>query len=377
MTKLKGIRERSGSFMADVTIEGKRKTKTFKNIADAIAYREKYEATVRAGGDLAKVDREVARGTMTLSEAYDLTYEDYWKESKGEKSALINANQALNFFGGKCKVSAITDARLKEYKKDILASGNSPTTCDRKLSSLSKILATAVEAGKLDKKPVFKNLLSKLSKDKKVRTAFLTEEKEREFLDKVLVHVKHETNGKWSMFHDFVCFLIDTGARTYGEGMSLMNRLNPEVSCIQWHNNTILFPVTKTGEPRAVPMTTRVKQILAKRVKTARNDKIWYLLTKDNVRHYWDTIRAEMGWQDDKNYCPYICRHTTATRMVTRGVALPIVMTFMGHANWETTLGYSHFAPSSLNVCAEALEKDQAETNVIDLTATKAKRVAG
>ena len=54
-------------------------------------------------------------------------------------------------------------------------------------------------------------------------------------------------------------------------------------------------------------MTTRVKRILTERAKTARKDKIWHLLTKDNVRHYWDTIRAEMGWKNNRNYCPYIC----------------------------------------------------------------------
>ena len=242
----------------------------------------------------------------------------------------------------------------------------------KKLSALSMMLRTAVEAGMLNKKPAFKNVLSKLSKDEIVRTAYLTDEDEKEFLERTLVHAECETNGKWKMFYDFVCFLIDTGARTYGEGMSLMNRPNSMTSCIQWHNNTILFPITKTGKPRAVPMTKRVKDILKERAKTARQNKIWYLLTKDNVRHYWDTIRAEMGWKDDRNYCPYICRHTTASRLVIGGVSLPLVMQFMGHKQWATTLGYAHLAPSHLGGCIDVLENNK----VIDLTAAKAK-VAG
>jgi len=158
----------------------------------------------------------------------------------------------------------------------------------------------------------------------------------------------------------------------YCDGMALLDRLYPTTSCIQWTNNTILFPVTKTGRGRAVPMIKRVNRILRVRATSARNGKIWYLLTKDNVRHYWDTIRAEMGWQDDRNYCPYICRHTTASRMVIGGVSLPMVMKFMGHTQWSTTLGYSHLAPSDLNVCVDVLEKDKTETNVIDLTAQRA-----
>ena len=95
-------------------------------------------------------------------------------------------------------------------------------------------------------------------------------------------------------------------------------------------------------------MTKRVREILKERVKSAHSGKIWYLLTKDNVRHYWDTIRAEMGWKDNRNYCPYICRHTTASRMVSGGVSLIMVMKFMGHTQWSTTLGYAHLASSDL-----------------------------
>ena len=120
-------------------------------------------------------------------------------------------------------------------------------------------------------------------------------------------------------------------------------------------------------------MTKRVREILKERVKSARSGKIWYLLTKDKVRNLWDTIRAEMGWQDDRIYCPYICRHhTTASRMVSGGVSLVMVMKFMGHSQWVTTLGYAHLAPSDLDVCVDVLEKDKTETNVIDLTAQRA-----
>ena len=156
------------------------------------------------------------------------------------------------------------------------------------------------------------------------------------------------------MFHDFVIFLIDTGGRTYKEAMAL-----PLID-VQSETNSILFWNTKSDVPRAVPMTARLKNIVAirKAEAEAKNKlKLWYLMTKNNVRHYWDTIRAEMGWENSRHHCPYLCRHTTASRLVQRGMSLPIVMEFMGHTQWKTTLGYAHLSPDHLKACADVLDQ--------------------
>jgi integrase len=149
--------------------------------------------------------------------------------------------------------------------------------------------------------------------------------------------------------------------------------------CIQWHNNTILVPApkSKNGKARAVPMTQRVKKILEKwsAISGSKNKtKVFYGLSKDSVRHYWDTIRAEMGWQDDKNYCPYICRHTCASRLVMSGVGLPKVMAWMGHTRWETTMGYAHLAPSALNELASVLDN---RSKIIDAKPDTLKLIKG
>ena len=58
--------------------------------------------------------------------------------------------------------------------------------------------------------------------------------------------------------------------------------------------------------------------------------------------------------------------------MVSGGVSLIMVMKFMGHTQWSTTLGYAHLESSDLDFCVDVLEKDKTETNVIDLTAQRA-----
>lgn len=361
--KVKGIRARGNTFMVDVTVNGKRDTKGgFKSYDDALAYHNKLTNAKTNGSDLKIINRSDAQ-TKTLADAYKKTCELTWLGSDSEKTAIHNANDVLKFFGDNKKVKDINSDSLTAYKNHLLTVvGNAPATCDRKLAALSKMLQTSYEEGWLAKKILFKNHMSKQSQEETTRNCFLTHDDEKIFLDRVAVHAYGQTNSKWELFGDFVQFLIDTGLRTYKEALILQNRMTNNASCIQWHNNTIFVPpsVSKTGKARTVPMTTRVKAILKKRcalIKGKTNQKVFSGLTKDSVRHYWDVIRAEMGWSNDKNYCPYICRHTTASRLVMAGASLPMVMKFMGHSQWSTTLGYAHLAPNALDPLAALLDK--------------------
>ena len=63
-----------------------------------------------------------------------------------------------------------------------------------------------------------------------------------------------------------------------------------------------------------------------------------------------------MGWENSRHHCPYLCRHITASRLVQRrGMSLPIVMQFMDHSQWKTTLGYAHLSPDHLKAYAKVL----------------------
>ena len=82
-----------------------------------MSYRLKYEKVVKAGADVDVVVRNAARGSMTLSEAFDLTYEEYWKESKGEKTDLLNDEHVLKLMGSKTRVGDIDQNAIKKLKK--------------------------------------------------------------------------------------------------------------------------------------------------------------------------------------------------------------------------------------------------------------------
>lgn len=370
--KQKGIRLNGNAWMVDVTVDGKRNTKSgFKSWDDAKVFYDQLFTAKKNGADVDAVERSVAKGTRTLKEAYEKTYELRWKETKGEKTAIINADDVIKYFGENKKISEIDSDALTEYKNHVLGTGNKPATCDKKLSALSTMLRVATEQGWIADKIAFKNHLSKQSKQETTRNSYLTDDDERDFLNRIDVHAYKDVDSKWHLFKDFVQVCIDTGLRTYVECLSIQNRPTNQQSCIQWHNNTILVPApaSKNGKARAVPMTPRVKRILKSRIakNSKTNHKVFSGLTKDSIRYYWDVIRAEMGWQDNKNYSPYICRHTCASRLVMRGASLPLTMQWMGHTQWSTTLGYAHLAPSTLNSLASLL--DGSGPKVIDATA--------
>ena len=92
--KQKGIRLNGNAWMVDVTVDGKRNTKSgFKSWDDAKVFYDQLFTAKKNGADVDAVERSVAKGTRTLKEAYEKTYELRWKETKGEKTAIINASR--------------------------------------------------------------------------------------------------------------------------------------------------------------------------------------------------------------------------------------------------------------------------------------------
>ncbi len=144
--------------------------------------------------------------------------------------------------------------------------------------------------------------------------------------------------------------LIDTGMRP-SEVYSLTSR------DVDLKAKTLTTWENKTDHPRTVFMTKRVADIVQKRVGevTAPGDK---LFPYDNhwMRYVWDRARGHLGFTNDPNFVPYIYRHTCASRLVQKGVAINVVKEWLGHKSVQMTMRYAHLAPNNLKAAADALE---------------------
>lgn len=158
---------------------------------------------------------------------------------------------------------------------------------------------------------------------------------------------------------DVVAVLLDTGLRhselwalTPADVSLPLNRLMVRRAR---HVGGQVVQRTKNGAARMIPMTARVRQIIERRM----GESLDYLFPYDNawLRAAWDRAREHLGLSGDPNFVPYICRHTCASRLVQRGVPLPVVKEWLGHKTLSVTLRYAHLAPSMFDDALKALER--------------------
>ncbi|MBQ3311975.1 site-specific integrase [bacterium] len=61
-----------------------------------------------------------------------------------------------------------------------------------------------------------------------------------------------------------------------------------------------------------------------------------------DIKNSWSTLMEKANIE---NFRFHDLRHTVATRMVEKGVPLPVVQEIMGHAKISTTMRYAHVVP--------------------------------
>jgi integrase len=108
------------------------------------------------------------------------------------------------------------------------------------------------------------------------------------------------------------------------------------------------FGTPKSGLSREVPLSETATRALAAHQHT-RSDDLMFCdaegrpLTASRMRYELRAIcrRAKLG----RKIGPHVLRHTFASHLVMRGVALAIVQKLMGHSSIVVTQRYAHLAP--------------------------------
>jgi len=331
---MKGIRRRGKKWLVDVTVQGKRRTATCDSYDQAVARR--YE--LLSGAQQAHSGQRA----WTLGEAYRRTKDREWKGTRSESKAVANAKQAVDFFGWDTRLDSITTDSVDQYVEHMEGLGSSNATINRKLAALSKMFTVAHRRGGVGIKPHFPR-----KREAQGRIRFLTQEEERALL-RTMEHFGKEEH------RDACIVLIDTGLRC-GELWRLT------AGDVTLSTDMLHVWETKADLPRSVPMTARVKGIIRPKVHGAsRGDR---LFPYDNwwMRSAWERVRSHLGHAEDPQFVPHMLRHTCASRLVQRGVALKVVQEWLGHKTISQTMRYAHLAPATLSDAAKVLETDQKE----------------
>ena len=326
----RGIRlHKSGKYLVDLCVAGKRKTRTFETLDEAKAGR--VEMTNSFDREVINQATTSSDNDWTLQYAIKKTFQLVWEGKGSEKTNEFNSASAVKFFGPNYKIKNITLDKIDDYVEYLLNTGNSGSTVNRKLSCLSRILRTGLDRGKLKSLPKMPR-----RREGSHRIRFLARDEEERML-KFVGHIGYLDHK------DAIMMLIYTGFRC-----SELWRL--ERRDVDLAHGTITAWKTKNGHPRTIPIVAKVRPILEKRMAAAESDnsQLFPMASNAWLRQVWDKIRFHMNMDNDPQFVPHMLRHTCATRLAQKGLSMIVIKEWMGHSDIQTTSRYTHFAPKDL-----------------------------
>ena len=332
-----GIRRRGDKYQAIVTRHSRQYSATFKTLEEAVQWREAFttQHEIPQPQQTQQQHMTTETKTITLEAAIQKTIETRWADTKAEKTSTLNAYIIMRFFGPRTKLTNITTQAVERLIEDQKQKGLSNATINRKLACLSVILKTAEDFGYQTGNPRFIR-----RKEYRGRDRFLTLEEEQKIIALLTL---------WNKLDQLDCFilLLDTGIRL-GEALRLKVH---DIDFAQGKHGIIQIWVSKNNYPRSVPLTKRVKEYLQERIERltlSPDDPLFNHHTKSWFRTTWGRLRGGLGYDDDDQFVPHILRHTCASRLVQKGIPIAMVQKWMGHLSIQSTMRYSHLAPTAL-----------------------------
>ena len=228
-------------------------------------------------------------------------------------------------------LSEITSEDIRRHQSKMLASENwKPSTVNRYLSALRRILSLALQDGKILRHPM-KGL------------KFLPEEQRDQFFsDGALkkIHALMDPKG-WKEVH----FAIETCLRA-SEQYSL------KWSEVSFESKHLSIPLSKSNKTRRVPLSEQALEIL--RSLDSALESPWVFpnpcdpMKSKNPYHSGTHLKGILrkagltgNW--------HVLRHTGATRRLLAGVDLVTVSKILGHRTITTTMRYLHLVQDHMS----------------------------
>lgn len=269
---------------------------------------------------------------FTISELFSAYGPVLWDEGRHKENVKSFLGEIDEIFLNR-RFSTFSQETLDGLIGTLRERGNSNATINRKMAALSKLLRKASKMGDIHSLPEFRR-----QKEKSGRIRFLEIEEEERLFAEIRRHSEH--------YWQLAVFLVDTGARL-GEATGL-----------HWndvHDGTVTFWLTKSGRSRTVPLTQRVRKILASMERTRSGP--FGKVKQYQFRAVWHEAKSAVGLGGDQELVPHCLRHTCASRLVRGGVDIRRVQMWLGHQTLQMTMRYSHLATHDLDVCVPILER--------------------
>lgn len=247
----------------------------------------------------------------------------------------------IPFFGRK-ELSRFNVLDIEKYKLKKLEAGLSKKTVNNHLSVIGTCLKMAKEWYGIDCLPKIKFL-----KIQPKRMDFLTEAELQILL-----------NNAHGMFRNMILLAAKTGLRL-GELIGL------KWSDIDFYNGTLtvrraivrnIEGSPKSNKHRTIPLTQELKAMLAKNKQKGGyvfQTRPGHPLSTNNCYLNIQKIRKKA---DLRNIGWHTLRHTFASHLAMKGAPTFAIKELMGHADIQTTMRYTHLAPSTLVTAISFLE---------------------
>lgn len=213
---------------------------------------------------------------------------------------------------------------------------------NRALAVLKHVLTLAVREGWLSENPFSRGTVLIDTASERQRTRILSTEEEDQLLAACV--------GPRAHLRPIIIAALDTGMRR-GELFKMCWR------DVNLAARRIFIPSlnTKTLRERAVPITDRLAQELeALQSKAPSNPETLVFGILNNIAKAWGTVRRETGLLDVRLHD---LRHTSATRLVQRGMPLVEVGRILGHSTVQMSFRYSNATDSTIDRAAQLLNQ--------------------
>jgi integrase len=323
------VSTRGSSFQGYVSFKGQRYRRSFQTHAEAERWEAETELQLRAGRPVCSTKDGCP---MTLGELRRLTYELHWANTRGERTAEINSQAIVDILGADTEVGDIDAAAIDKVKLELKAAGNTPSTINRKLAALSKMLAVAEDRGIILERPKLRR-----EREAEPRTRFLSLEEERALFDAIAVRDPE--------IRQLCIFLVETGLRV------------SEALFLRWSDvdgPLIRIAGTKNDVPRAVPLSQAAAEVLFRR---AGLPAPWRGISQSRLNHVWNLAKKDIGLEDDEELVPHSLRHTFASRLIQGGAGLILVKDLLGHRSISMTMRYAHLSPDATEAARGILDR--------------------